>query len=118
MWDLFRLIFGLIIDVFGHEQRWKPKSWCSNSSSSCCDGASQFGCYFLAGDRVVLGWACHLFPKARGALATSFDQIPWFGGIVQVSDCFGRLGRPAVPRDPTINPCPRLHIRVGVRGCL
>ena len=35
-----------------------------------------------------------------------------------VSDCFGRLGRPAVPRDPTINPCPRLHIRVGVLGCL
>ena len=24
---------------------------------------------FLAVDRVVLGWACHLFPKARGALA-------------------------------------------------
>jgi len=56
---------------------------------------------------------CFRRPAAR---SPSFDQIPC--GIVQVSDCFGRLGRPAVPRDPTINPCPRLHIRVGVLGCL
>jgi hypothetical protein len=25
------LIFLLVVDLFRHEQRWKPKSWCSNS---------------------------------------------------------------------------------------
>ena len=77
MWDLFRLIFGLIIDLFRSRAALEPKSWCSNSRSSCCDGASQFGCYFLAGDRVVLGWACHLFPKARGALAIVRPDTVW-----------------------------------------
>jgi hypothetical protein len=33
---------------FGHEQRWKPKSWCSNSRSSCCDGASRASTRFFA----------------------------------------------------------------------
>ena len=36
---------------FGHERRWKPKSWCSNSRSSCCVGVSQVGCDFLPSTR-------------------------------------------------------------------
>jgi hypothetical protein len=49
---------------------------------------------FLAVDRVVwVGPAtCFRRPAAR---SPSFDRIPWFGGIVQVSDCFG-AGSPVI----------------------
>jgi hypothetical protein len=49
---------------------------------------------FRAIDRFVLGWACHLFPKARDALAI-IRPMPSFGGTVQASDCFG-AGSPGV----------------------
>jgi hypothetical protein len=94
MWDLFGLIFGLIIDLFRSRaaleaevlvlkqqiivlRRGKPNRMPFRlSTGSFCVGPAT---YFRR-------------PATR---SPSFDQIPWFGGNVQVSDCFG-AGSPGV----------------------
>ena len=89
---------------FGHERRWKPKSWCSDSRSSCCDGASQVGCHFW----LSTGWfwvgSASLFPKARDALAIVRPDtvVRWHRAGFRLFwrwKSRRRLGRPAVPAE-------------------
>jgi hypothetical protein len=59
---------------------------------------------FLAVERVVLGWACHLFPKARGALAIVRPDtvVRWHRAGFRLFwrwKSRRRVGRPAVPTE-------------------
>src|SRR6478609_3056236 len=65
------------LTCFGHEQRWKPKSWCSNSNSSCCVGASQIGCHFwLSTGSFWAGLATYFRrPAARSPLFESLQVL-------------------------------------------
>jgi hypothetical protein len=88
---------------------------------------------FLAVDRFILGWACHLFPKARDALAIVRPDtvVRWHRAGFRLFwrwKSRRRLGRPAVPteirqliREMSIaNPlwgAPRIHgelLRLGI----
>ena len=68
MWDLFRLIVGLIIDLF-RSRALEAEVLVLKQQIIVLRRGRPNRMLFLAVDRVVLRWACHLFPKARGALA-------------------------------------------------
>jgi hypothetical protein len=68
MWDLFRLIVGLIIDLF-RSRALEAEVLVLKQQIIVLRRGRPNRMSFLAVDRVVLGWACHLFPKACGALA-------------------------------------------------
>jgi hypothetical protein len=69
MWDLFRLIFGLVIDLFRSRAALEAEVLVLKQQIIVLRRGKPSRIPFLAVDRVVLGWTCHLFPKARGALA-------------------------------------------------
>ena len=67
MLDLWRIILWIVVDLF--RPRAAMEAEILGSRSSFCDGAGPVWVPFLAVDRMVLGWVCQLFPKAREALA-------------------------------------------------
>ncbi len=59
---------------------------------------------FLTVDKIVLGWVCHLFPKARDALAIVRPEtvVRWHRAGFRLFwrwKSSRRLGRPAVPSE-------------------
>ena len=58
MWDLFRLIFGLIIDLFRSRAALEAEVLVLKQQI-----------IVLRRGNLILGWVCRLFPKARDALA-------------------------------------------------
>ena len=94
MWDLFRLIFGLVIDLFRSRAALEAEVLVLKQQIIVLRRGKPNRMPFLAVDRVVLGWVCRLFPKARDALAIVRPDtvVRWH---VQTSGCFG-AGSPAV----------------------
>jgi hypothetical protein len=94
MWDLRRLIFGLVVDLFRSRAALEAEVLVLKQQIIVLRRGKPNRMPFRAVDRFVLGWACHLFPKPATRLP-SFDPIPSFGGTVQASDCFG-AGSPGI----------------------
>jgi hypothetical protein len=104
MWDLFRLIFGLIIDLFRSRAALEAEVLVLKQQIIVLRRGRPNRMPFLAVDRVVLGWACHLFPKARDALAIVRPDtvVRWHRAGFRLFwrwKSRRRLGRPAVPTE-------------------
>ena len=69
MWDLFRLIFGLIIDLFRSRAALQAEVLVLKQQIIVLRRGKPNRMSFLAVDRFILGWVCRLFPKAHDALA-------------------------------------------------
>src|SRR6476646_7310821 len=94
MWDLFRLIFGLVIDLFRSRAALEAEVLVLKQQIIVLRRGKPNRMSFLAVDRFILGWVCRLFPRST-TRSSSFDPIPWCGGTVQASGCFG-AGNPGV----------------------
>ena len=92
MWDLFRLIFGLVVDLFRSRAALEAEVLVLKQQIIVLRRGKPNRMPFLAVNRVVLGWACHLFPKARGALA-----IVRLVSTVNCSGSASMSGKPALP---------------------
>jgi hypothetical protein len=94
MWALLRLIVGLIIDLFRSRAELEAEVLVLKQQIIVLQRGRPIGCHFwLSTGSFWAGLAtCFRRPATR---SPSFDRIPWFGGIVQVSDCFG-AGSPGV----------------------
>jgi hypothetical protein len=114
-------------------RRWKPRSLCCGSRSSCCDGAGPVGCLFwLSTEWCWVGFAGCFRKRARHSV--SFGPTPWCDGIALVFRCYWRRklrrcqGRPGVPAEiqqlirqmsvaNTLWGAPRIHgelLRLGI----
>jgi hypothetical protein len=69
MCDLCRLIFGLVVDLFRSRAALEAEVLVLKQQIIVLRRGKPNRMPFLAVDRFVLGWVCHLFPKARDALA-------------------------------------------------
>src|SRR5262245_43314050 len=67
MCDLCKLIFGLVVDLFRSRAALEAEVLALKQQIIVLRRGKPMP--FLAVDRFVLGWVCHLFPKARRALA-------------------------------------------------
>jgi hypothetical protein len=133
MWDLFRLIFGLIIDLFRSRAALEAEVLVLKQQIIVLRRGRPNRMPFLAVDRVVLRWACNVFPMARDALAIVRPDtvVRWHRAGFRLFwrwKSRRRLGRPAVPteiqqliREMSIaNPlwgAPRIHgelLRLGI----
>jgi hypothetical protein len=102
MCDLFSLIFGLVVDLFRSRAALEAEVLVLKQQIIVLRRGKPNRMPFLAVDRVVLGWVCHLFPKARGALAIvrSDTVVRWHRAGFRLFwrwKSRRRLGRPAVP---------------------
>jgi hypothetical protein len=70
MWDLFRLIVGLIFDLFRSRAALEAEVFVLKQQIIVLRRHKPNRMPFLAVDRFILGWVCRLFPKVREALAT------------------------------------------------
>jgi len=69
MSDLCRLIFGLVVDLFRSRAAQEGEVLVLKQQIIVLRRGKPGRMPFLAVDRFILGWVCHLFPKARDALA-------------------------------------------------
>jgi hypothetical protein len=104
MCDLCRLIFGLVVDLFRSRAALEAEVLVLKQQIIVLRRRKPNRMPFLAVDRVVLGWACHLFPKARGALAIVRPDtvVRWHRAGFRLFwrwKSSHRLGRPAVPTE-------------------
>ncbi|HET7383634.1 MAG TPA: hypothetical protein VFJ59_13745, partial [Pseudolabrys sp.] len=100
MWDLCRLIFGLVVDLFRSRAALEAEVLVLKQQIIVL----RRGKPFRAVDRFVLGWACHLLPKAREALAIIRPDtvVRWQRAGFRLFwrwKSRHRLGRPAVPTE-------------------
>ena len=133
MWDLCRLIFGLVVDLFRSRAALEAEVLVLKQQIIVLRRGKPNRMPFRAVDRFVLDWACHLFPKAREALAIIRPDtvVRWHRAGFRLFwrwKSRHRLGRPAVPteirqliREMSIaNPlwgAPRIHgelLRLGI----
>src|SRR5512143_576429 len=133
MLDLCRIIFGIVVDLFRPRAALEAEILVLRQQIIVLRRGRPSRVPFLAVDRVVLSWACHLFPKARGALAIVRPDtvVRWHRIGFRLFwrwKSRRRLGRPAVPpeirqliREMSIgNPlwrAPRIHgelLRLGI----
>jgi hypothetical protein len=61
MWDLFRLIFGLIIDLFRSRAALEAELLVLKQQIIVLRRGKPNRMSFLAVDRLILGWVCRLF---------------------------------------------------------
>jgi len=69
MVTLIRLIFGLIADLFRSRSALEAEILVLRQQIIVLRRGRLARLPFMAADRLVLGWACQLFPNARDALA-------------------------------------------------
>jgi hypothetical protein len=69
MCDLCRLISGLVVNLFRSRAALEAEVLVLKQQIIVLRRGKPNPMPFLAVDRFVLGWVCHLFPKARDALA-------------------------------------------------
>src|SRR5215204_1033642 len=69
MADLIRLVFGLIVDLFRSRAALEAEILVLRQQIIVLRRRKATRLPFTATDRLVLGWACRLFPKTCGALA-------------------------------------------------
>jgi len=69
MSDLIRLVFGFIVDLFRSRAALEAEILVLRQQIIVLRRRKATRLPFTATDRLVLGWACRLFPKTCGALA-------------------------------------------------
>jgi hypothetical protein len=69
MWDLFRLIFGLIIDLFWSRAALEAEVLVLKQQIIVLRRGKPGRLSFLTVDKIILGWAYRLLPSAHVALA-------------------------------------------------
>ena len=69
MFVLIRLIFGLVVDLFRSRAALEAEILVLRQQIIVLRRSKPTRLPFVAADRLVLGWACRLFPNARDALA-------------------------------------------------
>jgi hypothetical protein len=104
MCELFRLIFGLVVDLFRSRAALEAEVLVLKQQIIVLRRGKSHRMPFLAVDRFVLGWVCHLFPKARDALAIVRPDtvVRWHHAGFRLFwrwKSRRRLGRPAVPTE-------------------
>ena len=102
MLDLCRIIFGIVVDLFRPRAALEAEMLVLRQQIIVLQRGRPSRVPFLAVDRVVLGWVCHLFQKARGALAIVRPDtvVRWHRAGFRLFwrwKSRRRLGRPAVP---------------------
>src|SRR3954465_13226191 len=133
MSDLIRLVFGLVVDLFRSRAALEAEILVLRQQIIVLRRRKATPLPFTATDRLVLGWACRLFPKTCGALAIVRPEtvMRWHGAGFRSYwrwKSRRRSGRPAVSaeirqliREMSIaNPlwgAPRIHgelLKVGI----
>ena len=104
MSDLCRLIFGLVVDLFRSRAAQEGEVLVLKQQIIVLRRGKPGRMPFLAVDRFILGWVCHLFPKARDALAIVRPDtvVQWHRAGFRLFWCWKsrrRLGRPTVPTE-------------------
>src|SRR5512143_1595918 len=102
MLDLCRIIFGIVLDLFRPRAALEAEILVLRQQIIVLRRGRPSRLPVLAVDRVVLGWVCQLFPKARGALAIVRPDtvVRWHRAGFRLFCRWKsrrRLGRPAVP---------------------
>src|SRR5512143_3575318 len=106
MLDLCRIIFGIVVDLFRPRAALEAEILVLRQQIIVLRRGRPSRVPFLAVDRVVLSWACHLFPKACDALAIVRPEtvVRWHRIGFRLFwrwKSRRRLGRPAVV--PVVN---------------
>jgi hypothetical protein len=104
MCDLFRLIFGLVVDLFRSRAALEAEVLVLRQQIIVLRRGKPTRLALLIVDRVVLGWVCHLFPKARNALAIDRPDtvVSWHRAGFRLFwrwKSRHRPGRPALPAE-------------------
>src|SRR5262249_32752705 len=104
MCDPFRLIFGLLVDLFRSRAALEAEVLVLRQQIIVLRRGKPNRLALLIADRVVLGWVCHLFPKARNALAIVRPDtvVKWHRAGFRLFwrwKSRRRPGRPAVPAE-------------------
>ncbi len=133
MFDLCRVIFWVVVDLFRPRAALEAEILVLRQQVVVLRRGRPSRLSFLTVDKIVLGWVCHLFPKACDALAIVRPEtvVRWHRAGFQL---FWRwksrrpVGRPAVPSEirelirqmSIANPlwgAPRIHgelLKVGI----
>ena len=69
MWDLCRLFFGLVVDLFRSRTALEAEVLVLKQQIIVLRRGKPGRLSFLTVDKIVLGWACQLLPSAYIALA-------------------------------------------------
>ena len=69
MLGLIGLIFGLVVDLFRSRAALEAEIFVLRQQIIVLRRSKPTRLPFMTADRLVLGWACRLFPNARNALA-------------------------------------------------
>src|SRR5512144_3176781 len=96
MLDLCRTIFGIVLDLFRPRAALEAEILVLRQQIIVLRRGRPSWAPFLAVDRMVLGWVCQLFPKAREALAIVRPDTAWCDGIALVFGVTGAGKRGAV----------------------
>jgi transposase InsO family protein len=99
MWDLCRLFFGLVVDLFRSRTALEAEVLVLKQQIIVLRRGKPGRLSFLTVDKIVLGWACQLLPSAYIALAIVKPDtvIRWHRAGFRLF--WRRLGRPAVPTE-------------------
>ena len=99
MLDLIGLIFGFIRDLFRSRAALAAEILVLRQQIIVLRRSKPTRLPFVAADRLVLGWACRLFPNARDALALVLPQTVVAGtaGAFDSTGAGSRVAERAVP---------------------
>src|SRR5262245_10440896 len=106
MWDLCRLIFRLIIDLFRLRVALEAEVLVLRQQIIVLRRGKPSRALFRTVDRIILGWPVGL-SRAPMSHSPSLNRTPLFAGTVRASDCFG-AGSP-----DTVWVVPRCQLRSG-----
>jgi hypothetical protein len=103
MLDLCWVIFKTVVDLFRPRAALEAEILVLRQQIVVLRRGKPGRLQFSAVDRVLLGWICHLFPKARGALAIVRPDtvVRWHRVGLRCYWRFKsrrRVGHPGVPR--------------------
>ena len=104
MLGLCRIIFGIVVDLFRPRAALEAEILVLRQQITVLRRGRPSRLSFLTVDKVVLGWVCHLLPKARDALAIVRPEtvVRWHRAGFRLFwrwKSRRRLGRPAVPAE-------------------
>jgi hypothetical protein len=88
MLDLCRIIIGIVLDLVRPRAALEAEMLVLRQQIIVLRRGRPSRVPFRAVERMVLGWVCQLFPKTRER-SPSFDLIPLFAGIAEVSGVTG-----------------------------
>ena len=93
------LIFGLVVDLFRSRAALEAEILVLRQQIIVLRRSKPTRLPFVAADRLVLGWACRLFPNARDALAIVQPQtvVRWHRAGFRFTGAGSRVAGRAVP---------------------